>query len=245
MLYEVVEQATLTYNRSRVQQDAEGLIKKHGQLVRRIAWHVHSRMSTAIEVADLIQIGMIALVEAARTFEERGIAFAPYATMRIRGSMIDQLRRDARMCRSGMAHRRKLVSTRAALESVLHRRATDTEMATELAIDLKEYHLMSQAAQAVQQDSLDEVYSDHEPWFADNTQGAEDSIHQKQLKDALAANIERLSAREATILQLYFVEEVNLDEIGEAMNVGAARICQIKKSALEKLRVMMADWSPV
>jgi RNA polymerase sigma factor FliA len=246
MLHEVIEieQVPLTYSRTTVQRDAEALIKTHSQLVRRIAWHVHSRMSTAIEVADLIQIGMIALVEAARSFEERGVAFAPYATIRVRGSMIDQLRRDARMCRSGMANRRKLATVRAALENSLHRHAADSEMADALDIGLGDYHSMIQSAQAVQQDSLDEVYSDHATWFADTADSADQQILQSQLKTALAENIGRLSTREALILQLYFVEEMNLDEIGETLSVGAARVCQIKKAALEKLKVKMAEWSP-
>ena len=83
--------------------DPAQLVETHSALVRRIAWHVHSRMSSAIEVEDLIQIGLVALVEAAQNFEERGIAFAPYAATRIRGNMVDALRRDARMGRAGQS----------------------------------------------------------------------------------------------------------------------------------------------
>jgi RNA polymerase sigma factor FliA len=241
MLHEVIEQAPLTYGRNRTSLDAETLVKSHGQLVRRIAWHVHSRMSTAIEIADLIQIGSMALIEAARNFEDRGLAFAPYATARIRGSMIDQLRREARMCRSGMANRRKMASVRAALENSLHRRATDTEMAHALDLSLDGFHVVVQSARSLQQDSLDEVYSDHDFSFADYQERADDQIEREQINKILAQNIATLSEREALILQLYFVEELNLDEIGEILNVGAARICQIKKSSLEKLRGKMED----
>lgn len=244
MLHHAIQQSPLSYSRSSIQRSPECLIKTNTQLVRRIAWHVHSRMSSAIEVADLVQIGMIALVEAARTFEERGIAFAPYATMRIRGAMIDQLRKDARMCRAGMANRRKIGPIRDALENRLHRRATDTEMAEALGIGLENYQAMLQSTQSIQQESLDEVYSDHAPWFADSSEGADEKILEGQLKQALAENVSKLSEREALILQLYFIEELNLDEIGATLNVGAARVCQIKKAALEKLRSRMAEWAP-
>ncbi len=244
MLHQVIEQPPHSYSRASVQRDTEALIRSHSQLVRRIAWHVHSRMSSVIEVADLVQIGMIALVEAARTFEERGIAFAPYATMRIRGAMIDQLRKDARMCRSGMVNRRKIAAVRALLENRLHRHANDSEMAVELGIELSEFHAMLQSTQAIQQESLDEVYSDHAVWFTDTSVRADDHILEDQLKKALAEHISSLGEREALILQLYFVEELNLDEIGETLNVGAARVCQIKKAALEKLRVKMTAWAP-
>ncbi len=243
MQHHVIEQSPLTYTRNRSQLDAEALITTHSQLVRRIAWHVHSRMSTAIEVADLIQIGMIALVNAARTFEDRGISFVPYVTTRIRGAMIDQLRRDSRMCRSGMAFRKKMAAARSALEAKLHRHASEAEMAAAMDMELPAYHQALQSAQAVQQDSLDDVYSDHEAWFADVSDGADTQLEQQQLREALARHIAQLSEREALVLQLYFVEELNLDEIGETLNVGAARICQIKKAALEKLRGAMTDWS--
>jgi RNA polymerase sigma factor FliA len=103
---------------------------------------------------------------------------------------------------------------------------------------------MLKSTQSVQQESLDEVYSDHAPWFADSSVGADEQILDEQLKRALAEHISSLSEREAMILQLYFVEELNLDEIGETLNVGAARVCQIKKAALEKLREKMTDWAP-
>ena len=111
------------------------LVEAHSALVRRIAWHVHSRMSSAIEVEDLIQIGLIALVEAAQNFEDRGIAFSPYASTRIRGAMVDALRRDARMGRAGMANRRYLAGIRARLEQEYMRSPSDAEMAGATGLD--------------------------------------------------------------------------------------------------------------
>jgi RNA polymerase sigma factor FliA len=231
----------LTYTPRRSNSDADTIIRAHSQLVRRIAWHVHSRMSSAIEVEDLIQIGMVALIEAARTFEDRGIPFVPYASMRVRGAMIDELRRDARMCRSGMVNRRRLAQVRTSLENQLGRSANDADMAEALGLDSSPYHALVASTQAVRQDSIDEVYSDHDIWFADMAEAADTVLEQSQMRAMIAKNIATLAEREALVLQLYFVEELNLDEIGETLGVGAARVCQIKKAALDKLHSIMVD----
>lgn len=217
------------------------LIEAHSALVRRIAWHVHSRMSTAIEVEDLIQIGLIALVEAAQNFEDRGLAFAPYAQTRIRGAMVDALRRDARMGRAGMANRRYLAWIRARLEQEYMRSPSDAEMAGAAGLEPDAYHAMAASTVPVGQESIDERYSDHDMWFADLTDSADTALEKAQLREAFFVNLSKLSEREAMILQLYFVEELNLDEIGETLGVGAARVCQVKKAALDKMRTMMVD----
>ena len=236
MLHARIEHDEFTYRRSASPKTPEALVRQHRELVRKIAWHVHSGVSTRIELEDLVQIGLVALVEAARTFEERGAAFAPYAAMRVRGAMIDHLRREALMSRSGMANRRRLGTLRTRLESRLGRRASDSEMAEELGQSPEEYHAMVASTQAIEQQSLDEVYADDQPWFMDLGERADSQIEREQLAAEMARAIAGLPEREALVLQLYFVEELNLDEIGEVLDVGAARICQIKKAALGKLR---------
>jgi len=215
------------------------LVHKHSAIVRRIAWHVHGRMSSAIEVEDLIQVGLIALVEAARNFEDRGIAFAPYAATRVRGAMVDALRRDARMGRAGMANRRYLASIRARLEQEYMRSPSDAEMAGAAGLDAPAYHAMAASTVPMGQESIEESYSDHDMWFADLSDSADTMLEKAQLREALIENLSKLSQREAMVLPLYFVEELNLDEIGDTLGVGAARICQIKKAALDKMRTMM------
>lgn len=217
------------------------LIEAHSALVRRIAWHVHGRMSTAIEVEDLIQIGLIALVEAAQNFEDRGLSFAPYAQTRIRGAMVDALRRDARMGRAGMANRRYLAGIRARLEQEYMRNPSDAEMAGAAGLEPDAYHAMAASTVPMGQESIDDSYSDHDMWFADLADRADTALEKAQLRSALLENLAKLSEREAMILQLYFAEELNLDEIGETLNIGAARVCQIKKAALDKMRMMMAE----
>ena len=231
-----------TYDRQ-AKPTPEALVRSHMPLVRRIAWHVHARVASTVDVEDLAQIGMIALVEAANGFEDRGHAFATYATLRIRGAMIDHLRRHATICRAAIQRRRELARVRARLESRLGRAAAEAEMAEEMGLSAADYRAMVDDSQAVQQESIEEVYSDHSMWFADIEERADDAIDRERLQGAIAEAIATLPEREAMVLQLYFVEEMNLEEIGRTLGVGAARICQIKKAALDRVRAMLKDWA--
>jgi len=210
--------------------------------VRKIAWHVHGRVSTAIEVEDLLQIGMVALVEAANSFEDRGLGFAAYAQLRVRGAMIDHLRRQATLCRSAMARRKEIAGVRNRLEQQLGRLPTEAEMSSEMGLEPAAYREAADSVEMVQHTSMEEVYSDQSMWFADVEDRADQVLERESLKKAMAACISELPQREAMVLQLYFVEEMNLEEIGQTLDIGAARVCQIKKAALDKLREKLRDW---
>ncbi len=220
----------------------EQLARRYMPLVRKIAWHVHGRVSTAIDIEDLLQIGMVALVESANGFEDRGLGFASYAQMRVRGAMIDHLRRQATLCRSAMAKRKELAKVRNRLEQQLGRLPTEAEMSADMGLEPSDYRELADSVEMVQQTSIDEVYSDQSMWFADVEDRADDIMERESLKKALAACIGELPQREAMVLQLYFVEELNLEEIGQTLDIGAARVCQIKKAALDKLREKLRDW---
>ncbi|WCT73632.1 RNA polymerase sigma factor FliA [Sphingomonas naphthae] len=232
----------MTYSRNPARPSPEKLARTHMALVRKIAWHVHGRVSSAIDIEDLVQIGMVALVEAANGYEDRGHAFSTYATMRIRGSMIDHLRRQATLCRSAMARRKELGKATARLEAELGRQPSESELAQAMGMEPSAFREMVDASTNVRQESLDEVYSDHSMWFADVEDRIDDTIEREQLKQALAATIRTLPEREAMVLQLYFVEEMNLEEIGQTLGVGAARVCQIKKAALDRVRKALKNW---
>ncbi len=216
--------------------EVELLVREHSALVRRLAWHVHSRMASSMELEDLIQAGLVALIEAARTYVDQGHAFATYASVRVRGAMIDQLRRNSAMSRRAMADRRKLVQTRSDLEQRYLRPPTAAEMAAALHLPLDAYQEMVDAAQPVQWASIDEIYSDHDSSFADPSASADQLVEAEDVRERLTVLIAALPEREAMILQLFFVEDLNLHEIGAILGIGAARVCQIKKSALTKLR---------
>ncbi len=235
--------APATYRRAPAKTDPASLARSHMPLVRKIAWHVHGRVSSAVDIEDLIQIGMVALVEAANAYEDRGHAFSTYASVRIRGGMIDYLRRHATICRSAMARRREMAGARKTLESRLGRAPNEAEMAEAMNLSASDYRELVDQTQSVHQESLDDLYSDQSMWFADVEERADEALERQGLKAAIAEGIGTLPEREAMVLQLYFVEEMNLDEIGLTLGVGAARVCQIKKAALDRLRETLSDWN--
>jgi len=235
-------QPNLTYGRKPKRAGQEELVRSHMQLVRKIAWHVHGRVSSAIDVEDLIQIGMIALVEAASGYEDRGHAFSTYASMRVRGAMIDHLRRHAAMTRSAMTKRRELLKAKADFEKRHGRSPGESELAQAMGLDGAAFRALLDDTAATYQESIDEVYSDQSMWFADIEESADQTIEREELAEALAEHISDLPEREAMVLQLYFVEEMNLEEIGQTLGIGAARVCQIKKAALDKLRTSLKEW---
>lgn len=224
----------------------ETLIVDHTALVRRLARQVHRSASSAIDFEELVQTGMLALVQAARGFVQRGTAtFATYATMRVRGAMIDTLRQAATINRGAMRRRKKLRETEAQLERTLGRTPRSSEVAAELGMTASDYRVVVDSAQPVFLEPLDAVYSDRSDWFACGEPNAEQRLEHEGLRSALAGAIARLPRREALVLQLYFVEDLTLEEIGDALDVGAARVCQIKKQALTRLRGRLAtDWGP-
>jgi len=227
----------LTYTPAQGPRDTEALVRQHLPLVRRIAWHVHGAMSSIVEVEDLIQIGLVALVEGCTSFEERGqVTLDQYLNTRIRGSMIDELRRQATMTRGAMRRRKAYGQAVASLTQFLGRAPEDTEIAERLGVDLDKLRTDYAGAESLRFDSLDDVYSDDAPWFMDDTPDAFDTLADSELRETLADAIGDLPTREAQVIQLYYVEELNLEEIGQVLGVGSARVCQIKKAAHERLK---------
>ena len=213
------------------QKGYRNLIKAHMALVRKIAWHVHGHVSSAIEPEDLIQIGNMALIEAADRYEPRPDAsFASYAAIRIRGAMIDQLRKTASKGRSAMAKKKKLDQARNLFRQEYGYDPNDQELAESMSLTMDNYYEDKKNGADIQYESLDEVYSDHSIWYADDAPNAEDIFEFKQFRAILQQALAHLAEKEAMVLQLYYVEELNLEEIGAVLGVGAARICQIKKN---------------
>jgi len=229
----------LVYGRAPA-RDVEALVRKHTPLVRRIAWHVHGSVSGVCEVEDLVQIGLVALVEAIHGFEDRGqVTFEQYLATRLRGSMIDQLRRQATLTRGAMRRRKQYQETVAML-TVGRVPPTDAAVAAHLGVTIEKLRADYASAEAVRFDSIDEVYTDDGPWFMSDEPDAFEQLAESDLRDTLIAAIAALPEREAQVIQLYYVEELNLEEIGQVLGVGAARICQIKAAAHARLKKAMA-----
>lgn len=230
----------LVYGRSGAAPDLKALARKHLPLVRRIAWHVHGCMSSSVEVEDLVQIGLVALVEAANGFEERGqVTFEQYLVTRVRGSMIDALRRSATLTRGAMQRKRLYERTVAALSGELGHAPDDAAVAARIGVSPEKLRIEYAAAQPVRFEPIEDVYSDEGPWFASDEPDAFAQLSDGEERDTLIAAISALPEREALVIQLYYVEEMNLEEIGLVVGVGAARVCQIKASAHARLKKAM------
>ncbi|MBX3595306.1 FliA/WhiG family RNA polymerase sigma factor [Sphingomonas sp.] len=228
----------LTYGRSGdTRRDMNALVARHMPLVRRLAWHIHGSMSSIVDVEDLVQIGLVALVEAAASFEDRGlVSFDQYLVTRVRGAMIDELRRQATLTRGAMKRRRAYNDAVAALTDARGSRPDEAAVASKLGITVDKLRSDYASAEAVRFDSIDDVYSDEGPWFMSDEPSPFDQLADADQREALIASIAELPEKEQLVIQLYYVEELNLEEIGQVLGVGAARVCQIKKSAHDRLK---------
>lgn len=219
------------------------LVRLHASLVRRIAWHVNRRVSSALDAEELTQIGMIALIEAARTFEDRGAAFTTYATVRVRGAMVDALRRHSSVNRGVVRRQRDLSAARREMGTELGRAPTGVELGHRLGLAPRVIAMLESASAAPRMEPIDSVYSEESDQFADDAPDALSALLGRSLRADVVEAIKRLPEREAMVLQLYFVEEFGLEQIGDVMGIGAARVCQIKKRALERVRSMLSGWA--
>ena len=219
----------------------EKLVASHMDLVRKIAWGLYSRIGRKVEIEDLLQIGYVGLVDASHRYAPReGVVFAAYASIRIRGSMVDFLRSNSTLCRTTIMMQQKVKAAILRLEHKLLRSPETPEIAVELQITVAELEDWQTQFAASQVTSLDEVYSDQSLLFSDTGGSAEDKLQQTQMRGLLRRALGQLPEREALVLQLIFVEEMNVYEVGEILGVTTGRVSQIKKAAVGRLRDAIA-----
>ncbi len=220
--------------------DVEGLISGHMDLVRKIAWHMHGRVGSAIEIDDLIQIGYFGLVTAAQKYSvKEGASFASYAVLRIRGAIVDHLRKSSNLCRTTIQMQQKTKLVEASLLKKLHRSPSRQEISDELGIKIGEFDEWERAFAANVHTSLDAAYDEFSMWFVSKDSSPEQKLNEADLRKSLRMSLEDLSQKEALVIQLYYVEELNVYEIAEVLEVTTGRVSQIKKSAISKLRKSM------
>lgn len=219
----------------------ERLVETHYSLARRIAWHIHGRVGKRVEIDDLLQVAYIGLIDAAQRYvAQPGTPFSAYAGIRIRGALMDHLRGLAGLARGALQMQARIASAEQRLAQSLLRRPEEPEIAADLAITTDELARWRMEIDAGQQKSLDEVYTDHSLVFRDVTPGAEDRLARSAMTRQLQAAVAQLPEREALVLQLYYVEELNVYEIAEVLKVTTGRVSQIKKAAVERLRRILA-----
>lgn len=226
--------------------DNDTLIREHAGLVKRIAHHLMGRLPDSVQLDDLIQSGMIGLLEAASKYDgSKGASFETYAGIRIRGAMLDEIRKGDWAPRSVHRNARKVMDAIKHVESQKGRDAEDHEVAECLGISQDEYHSMLQDTASCRLFSYEEVteqgdiqvdMSSAEP--SNPSHGFERDSFQKQLAEA----IKGLPEREQLILSLYYDDELNLKEIGAVLGVSESRVCQIHSQATQRLRSRLGDW---
>ncbi len=222
---------------SETPKDINILIENNMGLVRKIAWHMHGRVKSAVEIEDLIQIGMYGLVTAAQNYVvKEGVSFASYAGIRIRGEIVDHLRRNSNLCRTTIQMQQKYNVSFEKLSRQLQREPKNSEIAKDMGLEASELDNWKQAFAANTHQSLDSVYDEFSIWFASNDQSPEDELSDTELRENLVEALKTLPEREAMLVQLYYVEELNVYEIAEVLEITTGRVSQIKKSAISRLR---------
>jgi RNA polymerase sigma factor for flagellar operon FliA len=215
------------------------LVKTHLVLVKRIAYHLIARLPASVQVDDLIQAGLMGLLEAAGHYDaSQGASFETYAGIRIRGAMLDEIRRYDWVPRSVHRKSRAIAQAFAEVERREGRAAEDGEVAKHLNMSLDEYYQALQDASASRLFSLDDGEDGMQlgETVSDEHAGPERHAEDEDLRRLLAQQIGRLPERERLVLGLYYDEELNLREIGEVMGVSESRVCQIHNQALLRLR---------
>ncbi len=226
--------------------DYEQMVERHLPLVRRIAYHLMGRMPSSVQLDDLVQAGMVGLLEAINNYDgSKGASFETYARIRVQGAMIDEVRRGDWTPRSVYRKARQLAEAVQMVENREGREARPSEVAEELGLNLEEYNRILRDTAGCHVLSYDELNGD--AWNPDSDpdgvgRGPLSELHDLRFKEGLAEAIASLPEREKLVMSLYYDDEFNLREIGEILGVSEARVCQIHGQALNRLRARMHDW---
>lgn len=240
------DRPSLAFHNALSMKSESELVQKHAELVKRIAYHLAARLPPSVDVDDLIQAGVIGLLEAARHYTDtRGASFETYAGIRIRGAMVDELRKGDWAPRSVHRRLREISAAIREIEQTNGREARDAEVAQKMGIPLMEYHESVQDASRCQVLSMHGSEDDDEPGFesADTAQGPLDQLQSQEFKKALARVIGEMPEKEKLVMSLYYDDELNLREIGQVLKVSESRVCQIHGQALLRLRARLKDWT--
>jgi len=234
----------LTY--SRTGDNGQGVLERYSTLVKRIAHHLMGRLPPSVQVEDLIQAGMIGLLEAQQNYDpSKGASFETYAGIRIRGAMLDDMRRGDWVPRSVHKASRTISDAIASLEKELGRDPTDVEVAQRLDMSLDQYHQALNDVNCGRLIGMDDLGVSEDAFTTDSHRNDNlpfQDVAEDNFKAALAAAIKSLPEREALVLSLYYDEELNLKEIGAVIGVSESRVCQIQSQATQRLRAKLSAW---
>ncbi len=227
--------------------EPDGLVAANANLVKRIAFHLMNRLPPSVQAEDLIQAGMIGLLEAATHYDpSQGASFETYAGIRVRGAMLDEIRRSDWTPRSVHRKSREAAEVLRSIEQENGRDAKARDVASQLGIELKAYHTIlteSSAAHVFSFDQPDESTGETMALPKSDEATPGEQVEYQSFREALALAIKNLPERESLVMSLYYDEDLNLREIGEILGVSESRVCQIHGQALNRLKVRLSEWT--
>lgn len=232
----------------------EQMLKQHASLVKKMAYQLKSKLPSCVELDDLIQAGMIGLMDAIQRYEDtHGAQFETYASQRVRGAMLDELRGADWLPRGIRKNMRDIETAVQQLEQKLGRPPTEAEIAKHMQVSLDDYFDVLSDCQGHQliyyEDFHDDESSEHflDRFVDDDSSDPMKSLLESDFREALMACIDRLPEREKILMGLYYEQELNLKEIGAIMNVSESRVCQLHSQAVARLRASMREraWTGV
>jgi RNA polymerase sigma factor for flagellar operon FliA len=229
------------------QLDRNALIKQYQPLVRRLAHHMMAKLPPSVEVDDLIQVGLIGLADALTRYEaSQGVQFETFATQRIRGAMLDELRENDWMSRGSRKSQKDIEAAMRRVEHRLGHTPKESEIAAELGMSLVDYQSLLGKVRGTQLVYLedmsrhnedDDTYLDRH--VADNDADPLNMLRDMKLREALVAAIKLLPEREQYIMSMYYEQDMNLKEIAAVLDVTESRICQLHSQSIARLRAKM------
>ncbi len=247
----VTEREWRRYRKIQSQEMRQDLLNKYLPLVRNVASRMAMGFPRSVELPDLVNTGVIGLVEAFKNFDPgRGVKFETYAVPRIRGAILDELRALDWVPRSTRAKSREIERAFAALENALGRPPEKTELAKHLKVSLQELHLSLEDVSGTNIMSLDEIiFREDDNRQVPRIETIMDTgkisilgeIEKDELRAFLVIAMDKLTAQEKLVIALYYYEELTLKEIGEVMSISESRVSQIHTRAVSKLRSMVQD----
>lgn len=229
------------------QLDREHMIRQYVPLVRRLAHHMIAKLPPNVELDDLIQVGMIGLSEALTRYEAaQGVQFETFATQRIRGAMIDELREGDWMSRGSRKSQKDIERALRRVEQKLGRTPKESEIAEELGMTLADYQDLLGKVRGTQLVYLEDMggSSDDDEGFLDRHLGDADADPMERLRDsrlrqALVDAIKTLPEREQYIMSMYYEKDLNLKEIAAVLGITESRVCQLHSQSVARLRAKM------
>ena len=223
-----------------INDNSEALVMQHLGLVKRVALHLKVRIPPFMELDELIQVGMIGLLEAARAFNpDKGVDFENFALSRVRGAILDEVRQLSYLPRSAVAFNKSESRATDALATELGRAPTQSELAEHLGDDIESFHKKRGNASRFETFSM-EVVADEVMGIADErSRQPEAIVEHADFMRAVTQAIAELPERDQLLMQLYYVEELNLKEIGEIVGVTESRVSQLLTATVKKLRATL------